>query len=150
MISGLPQAGQPLDLQYISELAQSIIDLNSKVSSKSYSKSLVRNRDGVLKNDRTANMSFYASFLEVSNDETIQPATVKKFNHNFTTSFTTSPVVTITPVNFGKTPTGQDVSVVITEITPGSISGVLKFNNTTAGVASVGVNIVAIGIQGTV
>ena len=150
MISGLPQQGQPLDLQYISELDQSIIDLNSAVSSKSYSKSLVRNQSDILKNDRTSNMSFYASYLQVVNDETIQPGTSKKFTHNFTTSFTTAPVITITPVNSGKNPTGDNVSVVITEMSQGSVSGVVKFNNTTAGVASVGINIIAIGVQGTV
>jgi arginyl-tRNA--protein-N-Asp/Glu arginylyltransferase len=150
MISGLPQQGQPLDLQYISELAQSIVELNSAVSSKSFSKSLVRNKDLILKNDRTSNFSFYASFLEVVNDETIQPGSVKKFTHNFTTSFITTPVATATPVNLAKGTTGQDVAVVITDITPGSISGVLKFNNATAGVASVGINIIAIGLQGTI
>lgn len=150
MISGLPQQGQPLDLQYISELAQSIIDLNSAVSSKSYSKSLVRNQSDILKNDRTSNMSFYASYLQVVNDETIQPGTSKKFTHNFTTSFTTAPVITITPVNSDKNPTGDNVFVVITEVSQGSVSGVVKFNNTTAGKASIGINIIAIGVQGTV
>lgn len=150
MISGLPQQGQPLDLQYISELAQSIVELNSAVSSKSFSKSLVRNKDLILKNDRTSNFSFYASFLEVVNDEPINPGTVKKFSHNFTTSFITTPVATVSPVNLTKGTVGQDVSVVITDITPGSISGVLKFNNTTAGNATVGINIIAIGLQGTI
>lgn len=150
MISGLPQQGQPLDLQYISELAQSIIDLNSAVSSKSYSKSLVRNQSDILKNDRTSNMSFYASYLEVVNDKPIQPGTSEKFSHNFTTSFTTAPVVTVTPVMTTKSSVGENLSVVITEISQGSISGVIKFNNTTAGNASVGINIIAIGVQGTV
>jgi hypothetical protein len=148
MISGLPQQGQPLDLQYISELAKSIIDLNAAVSSKSYSKTLVKNFDGILKNDRTSNSSFYAVFDPVVTNETIAPGTTKKFTHNFTSSFTTAPVVTVTPFSSGKTFTGHDLSVVITEITPGSVSGVVKFNNTTAGEATVGINIIAIGFQG--
>jgi hypothetical protein len=148
MIPGLPQQGQPLDLQYISELAQSIIDLNAAVSSKSYSKSLVKNQDGITKNDRTSNASFYATFENVVTNKTIQPGSVEKFNHVFTSSFTTSPVVTVTPVNFGGTTAGQDMSVVITATEPGSVRGWIKFNNTTAGDASVGINIIAIGFQG--
>jgi hypothetical protein len=150
MISGLPQQGQPLDLQYISELAQSIIYLNSAVSSKSYSKSLVRNFDGLTKIDRTSNSSFYASFHPVVTNETITPGSIKKFTHNFTNTFITAPVVTITPFSSGKTNTGHDATVVITEVNPGFVSGVLKFNNTTAGDATVGLNIIAIGFQGTV
>jgi len=149
MISGLPQQGQPLDLQYISELAQSIVELNKAVSSKSYSKTMVKNFDKITKNDRTSNSSFYAVFEPIANGS-ITPGTVKTFTHTFTSSFTTAPVVTITPFSSGKTTVGHTASVVITEVTPGSVSGVLKFNNTTTGDAIVGINIIAIGFQGTV
>lgn len=147
MISGLPQQGQPLDLQYVSELAQSIIYLNEAVSSKSYSKSLVRNFDGTLKNDKTSNVSFYASYHAVVVDS-VAAGDTKTFRHDFSSSFASSPVVTATPLSSGKTTTGHNLSVVITEITPGSVAGVIKFNNTIAGSVIVGVNIIAIGFQG--
>jgi len=148
MISGLPQQGQPIDLQYISELAQSVVDLNSAVSAKSYSKSLIRNQAKILKNDITSNISIYASYEDLVNDKDINPGDVIPFSYNFSSSFSTSPVVTATPVNSLNSPAGKAVSIVIGEITPGSISGFAKFHNTTAGKATVGINIVAIGVQG--
>lgn len=148
MISSLPQPGQPLDLQYVSELAQSVIDLNSSIASNAYSKTYFKNQDGVPKIDKTANFSFYAVFEPVVNNQTISPGDVMKFNHTFKSSFTTQPVVTVSPVNHGGTETGQDVSVVITHVDQGSVRGWIKFNNTKKGDASLGLNIIAIGYQG--
>lgn len=147
MIAQIPQPGQPLDLQYVSDMAQSIIDLNSAISSNSYSKTYLKNQDSTSKVDRTANFSFYAAYHPVVS-RTIQPGELVKFTHTFTSSFTAQPVVTITPVNVFDKPTGQDISVVITSVSQGQVDGWVKFHNGTKGEASVGINIIAIGYQG--
>jgi hypothetical protein len=149
MISATPQEGQPLDLQYISELAQSVIDLNAQATkNNSYSNSYFRNQKNETKYDRTSNLSFYAVFQPIVEDEPIAPGHLKSFSYTFEKSFMNIPVVTVSAVNIGKTPQGNNVNVVLTEITSGSISGYMKFNNTTKGNASVGINVIAIGFQG--
>jgi hypothetical protein len=149
MISGLPQQGQPLDLQYISELASSIVKLREDIQSNAYSKTYVKNQDSTPKNGKTANFSFYAIFEPVITGN-ISPGSVHKFDHKFQPSFTIQPVVTATPVNYGGTTIAEDVSVVITHVDQGSVRGWVKFNNKVAGDASLGLNIIAIGIQGSV
>lgn len=149
MISATPQEGQPLDLQYISELAQSVIDLNAQATkNNSYSNSFIKNQDNVTKYDRTSNTSFYAVFEPIVENKTIAAGHLESFSYTFSHSFTNTPVVTVTPVNIGKTSPGNNVNVVLTDVTPGSISGYMKFNNTKSGNASVGINIIAVGFQG--
>ena len=147
MISSTPQPGQPLDLQYISELAQSVIDLNKAVTNKTYSKSYIKNSgDTTPKIDRTSNISFYAAYLQVVNNKNIQSGQVETFVHTFTNTFSQTPVVTMTPVASNEI--SQNVSVVITSVEPGKVSGLVKFNNTVTGSTSLGINIIAVGFQG--
>jgi hypothetical protein len=149
MISATPQEGQPLDLQYISELAQSVIELNKAATkNNSYSNSYIKNKDNVVKYDKTSNTSFYAVFEPILEGKTINAGHLESFSYTFEHSFTNTPVVTVTPVNAPTTTIGNNVSVVLTDVTPGSISGYIKFNNTTSGTANVGINIIAIGFQG--
>jgi hypothetical protein len=149
MISATPQEGQPLDLQYISELAQSVIDLNAQATkNNSYSNSYFKNQANITKYDRTSNLSFYAVFEPVVENDPIAQGHLRSFSHTFSKSFMNIPVVTVSAVNIGKTSQGNNVNVVLTEVTPGSISGYMKFNNATSGNASVGINIIAIGFQG--
>ena len=149
MISATPQPGQPLDLQYISELAQSVIDLNSAVTNKTYSKSFIKNKtDATPKIDRTSNISFYAAYIPIVNNKTIQPGQIETFVHTFSSSFSQTPVVTMTAVNNENSVIGQNVSIVITSIEPGKVSGLVKFNNTITGDTSLGVNLIAVGFQG--
>jgi hypothetical protein len=149
MIPSIPQEGQPLDLQYISDLASSIIELNKNLTkNNSYSNTFVKNQDNNTKYDRTSNSSFYAVFEPIVENETVAPGHLRSFSYTFSHSFTHTPVVTVTAVNIGKTSQGNNVNVILTEVTPGSISGYMKFNNAKSGVASVGINIIAIGFQG--
>jgi hypothetical protein len=151
MIPSMPQEGQPLDLQYISDLASSVIELNKNLTkNNSYSNTFVKNQDNNTKYDRTSNSSFYAVFEPIVENQTVAAGHLRSFSYTFSHTFTHTPVVTVTPVNIGNTSQGNNVNVVLTEVTPGSIKGYLKFNNAKSGIASVGINLIAIGFQGSV
>jgi hypothetical protein len=149
MIPSTPQEGQPLDLQYISDLVQSVIALsNDATKNNSYSNTFVKSQDDTTKYYRTANASFYAVYQPIVENKTIAAGHLESFSYTFSHSFTHTPVVTVTPVNIGKTSPGNNVNVVVTDVTPGSISGYMKFNNTKSGTATVGINIIAVGFNG--
>jgi hypothetical protein len=63
---------------------------------------------------------------------------------DFPSDFKYPPIVTATPVNFGNTAAGQDVSVVLKTVTTSQIQGIVKFG--VGGTASVAVNLIVVGI----
>ena len=81
----------------------------------------------------------------MANNTTTSPDGEGSFSYNFN-DFSYAPVVTATPILIGDTATesGKDITVVITRVTTNRVEGIVKFN--TIGVASVGVNLIAVGI----
>lgn len=149
MIIARPNPGQPLDLQYISDIAQSIIELDGRVKQRNFSSSILQNQDGKLE-VFTTDLAFVAAYTQPITNKSIEPGGLENFVFKFEPSFNQTPIVTITPVNIGGTTTGQDITVVIKSVNAGEVTGAIKFNNTTTGTATVGINVIAIGSKATV
>jgi hypothetical protein len=142
----LPQRGQPLDLNYLYQMATVINDVASKVSSSNQNTSYIDTASAGSKNVRTADSRIVGGYLTVQNTSTTSPDGEGSFSYTFDSDFAYVPIVTATPILIedGATESGKDISVVLTKVTTNRVEGVVRFN--TIGVASVGINLLVFGI----
>ena len=134
----IPQQGQPLDLGYISTLANAVNQLSEEGAA------LAQGNNFIFQGSLTATPASYKLYgaqivaLEVSVDGgTSETATTLiNFSPN---NFSTPPIVTATLVD----PGDKSASVSLTNITSASATAVVKFPTTTNNSARL--NIIAIG-----
>lgn len=141
----LPERGQPLDLSYIYQLANSINEIASELSPRVGRYTTIETVSASRQSVRTSDARIVGGFVLVSNNSTTSPDSETIFSYPFS-DFQYAPIVTASPIltSGSSTDSGKDVSVILTQVTTNRVSGVVKFN--TIGLASVGVNILAIGI----
>jgi len=140
----LPERGQPLDVTYIYQLADSVNELATQVSSSTYKYATIDTASAGKQNVKTSELRVVGGYVEVANNSTVTVSQENPFSYSFPTDFKYAPIVTATPFNIGNTPSGTDVRVVITSITTSSVKGIVKFG--TGGDLSVGVNLIIVGI----
>ena len=140
----LPERGQPLDVTYIYQLADTINDLSTQVSSATYNYTTIDTVSAGKQNIKTSEARVIGGYQEVTNNTSVTASYEQTFSYNFPSDFKYPPIVTATPVNFGNTTAGQNVVVILKSITTSRIDGVVRFN--VAGTASVAVNLIIIGI----
>jgi hypothetical protein len=141
----LPERGQPLDLAYIYQLANTINNLADQLS-PSVAKYTTIETVGLNKQSiRTSDARIVGGFVTVNNASSTSPGSETAFSYNFS-DFQFVPIVTVTPIliNEANTDAGKDVSVVLTTITPNRVEGIVIFNS--IGIADIGLNILAVGI----
>jgi hypothetical protein len=141
----LPERGQPLDLAYIYQLANAVNEIAVQLSPTAGRYTSIDTVSAGTQNVRTSDARIVGGYVTVSNNSTTSPDGEGSFSYNFS-DFQYVPVVTATPilVNEASTDAGKDVSVVLTQVTTNRVEGIVRFN--TIGIASVGVNILAVGI----
>lgn len=140
----LPERGQPLDVSYIYQLANTINDLSSQISPATY-KYVTVDTPGVGKQSvKASDARIIGGYVNVVNSSTRQAGTEVAFSYDFPTDFKYAPIATATPVNVGNTDAGKNVSVVLKNITTSKIDGIVRFGTT--GDMSIDVNIIIIGI----
>jgi hypothetical protein len=84
-----------------------------------------------------------AAYKEIANSKTINPGNEETVTIELS-GFSEPPIVTATPRNIGGTAAGSSVSVTLKSVTTTAIEVIVKFN--AAGNATVGINVIAIGI----
>lgn len=141
----LPERGQPLDLSYIYLLADTINQVAAELSPSVGRYTSVDTVSAGTQSVRTSDARFVGGYVLVQNNSTTTPDGEGSFSYTFS-DFKYVPVVTATPIliNEAGTDAGKNVTVVITQVTTNRVEGVVKFN--TIGLASVGVNLIAVGI----
>ncbi len=140
----LPERGQPLDVTYIYQLADTINDLSTQVSSATYNFTTVDTTSAGKQSVKTSEARILGGIINVANNATKNAGNESTFTYDFPTDFKYSPVVTATPVNIGGTDAGKNVSVVLKTITTSRVEGVVRFN--ASGDLSVSVHILVVGI----
>ncbi len=141
----LPERGQPLDVSYIYALAESINNVATQISSSSSNYTSIDTTTGAAKQTlKTSEARFVGGYLTVVNNATVVASDEKEFGYDFSPNFKYPPIVTVTPVNIGNTPAGQNVTVLLKTVTTSRIEGVVRFGS--SGDLSVAVNIIAIGV----
>lgn len=139
----LPERGQPLDVTYIYQLAEAVNDLSTSISDATYNYTDVDIVGAEKKSIKTSDTKFVARFKRVADAETVTAGQEKPYSVTFS-NFKFPPIVTASVVNTSGTTAGTNTSVIISSITTGQVDFIIKYG--TSGVASVGVNIIAIGI----
>lgn len=139
----LPERGQPLDLSYIYQIAGVVNDLASQIAPSTYKYVTVDTKDAGKQNIRTSDAKIIGGYIEVTNNATVDSKNQKTVTYSFP-DFKYAPIVTATPVNIGGTEAGKNVSVIIESVSANSVTITTTFN--TSGEASVGVNLIIIGI----
>jgi hypothetical protein len=141
----LPDRGQPLDVTYIYTMANTINQIASTVN-LSTNKNIVVDTQSIgkqkLKNTDFAAIAGYTQATNATTVTTGQVVEVK--NYSFGLTFKYPPIVTATVVANNNDNATTNATVVVSDISTTSVSFKVVFG--TAGSASVGLNIIAIGV----
>lgn len=141
----LPERGQPLDLSYIYQLASTVNDLAVQLSPTTARYTNIDTASAGNQAVRTSDSRVVGGYLTVTNSTATSPDEEASFSYTYS-DFAYAPIVTATPILIGDAATdaGKDVTVVLTKVTTNRVEGIVRFN--TIGSASVGINIIAVGI----
>ena len=140
----LPERGQPLDVTYIYQLADTINDLSTQVSSATYNYTTVDTVSAGKQSVKTSEARMIGGYVEVANNSTVSAGNEKTFSYDFPSDFKYQPIATATPVNVGNTPAGQNVSVILKTVTTSRVEGIVRFG--ASGDLSLAVNLIILGI----
>jgi hypothetical protein len=140
----LPERGQPLDVTYIYQLADTINDLSTQVSSATYNYTTVDTVSSGKQSVKTSEARMIGGYVEVANNSTVSAGNEKTFSYDFPSDFKYQPIATATPVNIGNTPAGQNVSVILKTVTTSRVEGIVRFG--ASGDLSLAINLIILGI----
>jgi hypothetical protein len=141
----LPERGQPIDLAYIYQLASGINDLATQLSPTTNRYTTIDTSSAGRQSVRTSDARIVGGYITVVNNSSTTPGSETQFSYTFS-DFAYVPIITVSPILLEDSnhQAGKDVSVVLTRTTTNRLEGVVRFN--TIGVATVGLNIIAVGI----
>ena len=140
----LPERGQPLDVSYLYQLTNALNLLSDQVSTATYNYTTIDTVSAGKQNIKTSEARMIGGSITVASNSTVTASTTKTFSYTFPSDYKYTPIVTASPINTGKTSAGENVSVVLTDITRSSVNGLVRFN--ASGDVSVIVNLIIIGI----
>jgi hypothetical protein len=140
----LPERGQPLDVTYIYRLAETLNDLSSQVSSVKYNFTTLDTISDGPQNIKTSESRIIGKIVTVAPNVNVTAGQFFDFSVDLGLSFAFPPIVSVTPVNVSGAQAGQDLSVIVTQVSQSSVSGKVKFNTT--GQAFVSLHVIAIGV----
>jgi len=140
----LPERGQPLDVTYIYQLADTINDLSNQVSSATFNYTTIDTVSAGKQNIKTTQARIIGGYVVVANNSTVNAGNEKTFSYDFPSDFKYAPIATATAVNTGNTPAGQNVSVILKTVTTSRVEGVVRFNS--SGDLSLAINLIIVGI----
>lgn len=133
----LPERGQPLDVNYIYDMASQINNLSNAIAIRSTSSSKVNENS-----DTTSNLRFYAATTKL-NITNVSANDLQPFSFTYP-EFRFVPVAVVSVVNIDRTTAGDDVSCTLQEVLTTTAKGIVKFN--TGGAVNLSVSIIVVGI----
>jgi hypothetical protein len=139
----LPERGQPLDVTYLYELADTINKVSSEVSSAVYKNTTVETISGGKQTIKTSESRIVAGFKQVANNTVVSSGNEIAFSYDYD-DFKYPPIASATPVNIGGTQTGQNATIVLKSVTTSRLEGVVRFG--ASGEVSLNVHIILVGI----
>ena len=140
----LPERGQPLDVTYIYQLADTINDLSTQVSSATYNYTTVDTVSAGKQSVKTSEARMIGGYVEIANNSTVSAGNEKTFSYDFPSDFKYQQIATATLVNVGNTPAGQNASVILNVVTTSRVEGIVRFG--ASGDLSLAVNLIILGI----
>jgi hypothetical protein len=143
-IISVPERGQPLDVNYLYELAQAINTLSAQVSPSNYKYVTVDTPISGPQSAKASEARIVGGYVSVYNNATVTAGDSTDFAYTFPADFKFAPIVTATPINVGNTLAGKNMSVILKTVTTSKVEGVVRFNQ--SGDLTVAVNLIVVGI----
>jgi hypothetical protein len=139
----LPEKGQPIDVNYIYEMASQINSLTNALAVRSSSSSQVNKVT-----ETTGNLRFFAATLPVSAKTASSTEVIDMPDFNYSSAgFKTPPVVVATVVNNGGVSgvdSGNSATVILDSVGTSQSTGVIRFG--LSGGLNISINVIALGI----
>jgi hypothetical protein len=133
----LPEKGQPLDVNYIYEMANQINNLTNTIAVRSSTSSRVNTQS-----ETTSNLRIFASTIPISTTSATSGQT-ETFSFNYP-ELKFVPVATATVVNNSGSDAGKAASVILNVVTTSKSEGVVRFGS--SGAVDLSVNVIVVGI----
>lgn len=141
----LPERGQPLDVTYISRLAQAVNDLSKESQSSRYNYVSIATKDLGPQNKKVTDVRILTKIEKITGSgQNVLAGNEIKVTSNFANEFKFPPIVTATVVNAGATDVGNNVSLVLGEPTTSGVDISVRFN--ASGLVTTNVNLIIIGV----
>jgi hypothetical protein len=140
----LPERGQPLDVTYISQLAQVVNELSSAISPATYKYTSIDTPNAGRQNIKGSEARVIGGNVNVVSSGTITAGEERAFTYPFPGEFKYAPIATATAINTGGTPAGKNVTVILNKPTTAGISGIVRFN--ASGDLAIDVHLIIIGV----
>jgi len=139
----LPERGQPLDVTYIYQIVDALNVLSTQVSDATYNYTDIDVVGAEKKSLKTSDTKFVGKFKAIASNETVTAGQEKSYEIDYS-NFKFPPIVTISIVNTSGTTAGSNTNVVLTSVTTTKAVFTVKYG--VSGIATVGVNLIAIGV----
>lgn len=139
-ILATPSRGQPLDVDYISQIATQVNQLTTLVGDKSTAYSNVNTVSA-----KTSDLKFFATTVNVSAATNNTSGDVVDYTFNYP-AFKGIPIITATVVS-GTTTATINESATVSVKNPGSQGATIRVRYYTNGTLNINVNIIAIGLS---
>lgn len=140
----LPDRGQPLDVTFMYQLATAINDVADSVSTATNKYATIDTKSVGKVTSKVSDIRVFAGYAEVTTSKTVSTGQTESKTIDYGVTFEYPPIVTATVVNNDTQDAGNDATVVITSISTTAVTFKVRFS--TAGAATVGVNVIAIGV----
>jgi hypothetical protein len=138
----LPQQGQPLDVNYIYQVAREINSLNNQLM-QTKSNSVIDN--GFLREEmRTNNVRFYATTQNVQSAQVAANST-QSFRVSFDPPFLNTPIVVASIRNSENSTAGDQITLTTKNVSAGGANFNLLYNR--AGNVNINIDVIAIGVS---
>jgi hypothetical protein len=139
-VPSLPSNGQPIDTQYIYDIVNSLISINSAITTVGSSNVKIGTVPYPTVN--TSNLNVDAQSINIITSQPVDPKNPLTGFIPFKTTFTQTPVVTATLVS--KNTTNVNATVTITGVDSSAVYYKVVF--TDKGTTTVDLNIIAVGV----
>lgn len=140
----LPERGQPLDVDYLYQIAQQVNTLTNQVAARSSILSTIDNGINGRKDNSTNNLRFVAKTKSIKVGS-VSAGVSEPWFEDFSPDFLYTPIVVVTPINNTQSTAGNNVSIVIKNVTTSRVDGNILYN--TSGTVDLSINIIAIGFN---
>jgi len=143
----LPQRGQPIDYNYLYTIIDTINNISNSSNSTSFLSNVFVKENTSNYGSSTSDVSIDAGYVEIYPSPTDVSATkTQTAKYTFRAPFKFAPIVTVSPIVIKDGSANHDAIIVIDSVTQTEVSFTVKFPTTSTQKASIGANIIAVGI----
>jgi hypothetical protein len=139
----LPERGQPIDLNYLYQIANSINNLTNQIST-SNTTSVIDNGINPREDITTNRLRFYATTKNIVVGN-INAGASQNWSVDLAPDFLFTPIAVATVQNNTASTAGNNITLVVRNVTTSRVEGNLLYN--ASGNINININVIAIGVS---